>query len=49
MEGVVRIERIDKAACAYPYGAAHRPWPGPNSNTFTAWIMGRCRCWKSIS
>ena len=32
------IERIDKAARSYPYGAEYRAWPGPNSNTFTAWI-----------
>jgi hypothetical protein len=32
------IERIDKAARAYPYDAEYRAWPGPNSNTFTAWI-----------
>ena len=32
------IQRIDKAARAYPYGAEYRAWPGPNSNTFTAWI-----------
>jgi len=32
------IERIDKAARAYPHGAQYRAWPGPNSNTFTAWI-----------
>jgi hypothetical protein len=32
------IERIDKAARAYPYGAEYRAWPGPNSNTFTAWV-----------
>ena len=34
------IERIDKAARAYPYAAEYRAWPGPNSNTFTAWIAG---------
>ena len=32
------IKRIDKAARAYPYGAEYQAWPGPNSNTFTAWI-----------
>lgn len=32
------IERIDKAARAYPYNAEYRAWPGPNSNTFTSWI-----------
>lgn len=32
------IERIDRAARAYPYAAEYRMWPGPNSNTFTAWV-----------
>jgi hypothetical protein len=32
------IERIDRAARSYPYAAEYRAWPGPNSNTFTAWI-----------
>jgi hypothetical protein len=32
------IERIDKAARDYPYATQYRAWPGPNSNTFTAWI-----------
>lgn len=32
------IERIDEAARTYPHGAQYRAWPGPNSNTFTAWI-----------
>jgi hypothetical protein len=32
------IERIDKAARSYPYPNEYTAWPGPNSNTFTAWI-----------
>ena len=32
------IKRIDKAARAYPYAKEYTVWPGPNSNTFTAWI-----------
>ncbi len=32
------IARIDKAARDYPYSATYTLWPGPNSNTFTAWI-----------
>jgi uncharacterized protein DUF3750 len=32
------IKRIDKAARAYPYAGEYSVWPGPNSNTFTAWI-----------
>jgi hypothetical protein len=32
------IGRIDQAARAYPWAGEYRLWPGPNSNTFTAWI-----------
>src|SRR6266480_1588824 len=32
------IKRIDKAAGDYPYAKEYTLWPGPNSNTFTAWI-----------
>jgi hypothetical protein len=32
------IERVDKAARAYPYANTYTVWPGPNSNTFIAWI-----------
>jgi uncharacterized protein DUF3750 len=32
------IARIDKAAREYPYAGTYGLWPGPNSNTFTAWI-----------
>ena len=32
------IARIDAAARAYPYASEYSVWPGPNSNTFTAWI-----------
>jgi len=33
------IGRIDKAARAYPWAGTYSLWPGPNSNTFTAWIL----------
>lgn len=32
------IERIDQAAQEYPYARKYALWPGPNSNTFTAWV-----------
>lgn len=32
------IEKIRAAVALYPYPHAYRPWPGPNSNTFTAYI-----------
>ena len=32
------IKRIDKAARSYPYQYAYTVYPGPNSNTFTAWV-----------
>ena len=38
-EGVdALIERLDRAARAYPYAKRYRLWPGPNSNTFTAFL-----------
>jgi hypothetical protein len=33
------IKRIDKAAADYPYADRYTLWPGPNSNTFTAWVL----------
>ncbi len=32
------IGRVEAAVGSYPYPATYRTWPGPNSNTFTAWI-----------
>lgn len=32
------IARIERAVQTYPYGKEYRAWPGPNSNTFTAWV-----------
>jgi hypothetical protein len=33
------ITRVDAAARAYPWSNEYTMWPGPNSNTFTAWIL----------
>lgn len=33
------IERIEAAVQAYPYADRYRVWPGPNSNTFTAYVL----------
>jgi hypothetical protein len=32
------IKRIEAAVKSYPYAGEYGLWPGPNSNTFTAWI-----------
>ena len=32
------IEPLRQAAAAYPWPSEYRAWPGPNSNTFVAWI-----------
>jgi len=32
------IKRIDAAAHSYPYSREYGLWPGPNSNTFTAYV-----------
>jgi len=38
-QGVDRlIEAVDRAARAYPWKRTYTVFPGPNSNTFTAWI-----------
>jgi hypothetical protein len=33
------IARIERAAADYPYANTYRVWPGPNSNTFTAFVL----------
>jgi hypothetical protein len=33
------IQRIEAAAKEYPYAARYHVWPGPNSNTFTAFVL----------
>jgi hypothetical protein len=39
-EGVDKvITRIEEAVASYPYADRYRVWPGPNSNTFTAWVL----------
>ena len=35
------VERVEKAVADYPYPSTYRTWPGPNSNTFTAWVGQR--------
>ena len=32
------IDKIDEAARAYPWKTTYSVFPGPNSNTFTAWV-----------
>lgn len=32
------IDAVDKAARRYPWKTTYKIFPGPNSNTFTAWI-----------
>ena len=33
------ILEIEKAVASYPYPDSYRTWPGPNSNTFVAWVL----------
>lgn len=32
------IDAVDRAARTYPWKSTYKAFPGPNSNTFTAWI-----------
>lgn len=41
-EGVDRlIAAVDRAARSYPWPDSYQAFPGPNSNTFIAWIAGQ--------
>ena len=35
------IAAVDRAARSYPWKTTYKAFPGPNSNTFTAWIAQR--------
>ncbi len=38
-EAAALLARIDQAARSYPWAGEYKVWPGPNSNTFTAWVL----------
>lgn len=38
-EAEALIPRIYDAVASYPYATTYEAWPGPNSNTFTAWVI----------
>jgi hypothetical protein len=33
------ISKVEAAAASYPYADTYRVWPGPNSNTFVAYVL----------
>jgi len=37
-EAADAIDKVLKAVASYPYANEYRLWPGPNSNTFTAYV-----------
>lgn len=46
-------ETLEDSARTYPYLHRYRPWPGPSSNTFVAWVLRRAGIddrlpWKAI-
>jgi hypothetical protein len=38
-EAAAAIPEIEAAVAAYPFAERYRTWPGPNSNTFTAFLL----------
>ncbi len=40
-EAEALLPKIEAAVKSYPYADEYRAWPGPNSNTFTAWVTRR--------
>ncbi len=48
-----RIKRVLDGAARYPHAQKYRYWPGPNSNSFVAWVLARAGIryalgWKGI-
>ena len=43
------IKDIKSAVAAYPWPGTYRTWPGPNSNTFTAFVTRRVPALNSLS
>jgi hypothetical protein len=46
-------EVLRTTASSYPHSNRYRPWPGPNSNTFVAWVLRQAGIgirlpWKAI-
>ena len=37
-EAQALIDQVHDAALSYPFAREYKMWPGPNSNSFTAWI-----------
>lgn len=40
-EAASSIRNVLEKAADYPYCWGYRAWPGPNSNTFAAWVLRR--------
>jgi hypothetical protein len=38
-EEATRIARVLESSADYPWCRRYRYWPGPNSNTFVAWVL----------
>ena len=36
-----RIAKVLNDPGSYPHGERYRYWPGPNSNSFVAWVLAR--------
>lgn len=42
------IERIEKSIDLYPYKSKYVLYPGPNSNTFTKWLITKAELEKQV-
>ena len=40
-EHASRLREVLRGSKTYPYCQRYRYWPGPNSNTFAAWVLRR--------
>lgn len=42
-EEAERLRRVLEAPEEYPFREVYRYWPGPNSNTYAAWVLNRAQ------
>jgi len=52
-EQAASLRRVLENATEYPHCGRYRAWPGPNSNTFAAWVLRRAGVehklpWKAL-
>ena len=48
-EAALKLKEVLEKAESYPFCHKYRYWPGPNSNTFAAWVLRRAGIGHALS